>query len=68
MKVVSQFVCDHCNTSYSSQKECLECEKTHKKILSITSTRYVSFKQDKTGFPATIEVSFGDGTKAFYKR
>lgn len=64
---VQRFVCEYCNCSYSTEKECNKCEETHKKKPAFTGMRYVPYKKDEVGFPHTIELTFEDGSKAVYK-
>lgn len=67
MKRLELYVCEVCGTQYAEKEKCVQCEKRHKRNLSIVGTRYLSYTQDKTGMPVTIEVSAG-GEVFRYKR
>lgn len=67
MKTLELYVCEVCGTQYSEKVKCAQCEKGHKRNLSIVGARYLPHTQDKTGMPVTIEVSAG-GEVFRYKR
>lgn len=43
-------------------------KKSHKKTGKIVREHYISFTQNKTGYPYKIEVEFEDGAVITYKR
>ena len=61
MKELKLFVCEVCGTKYNDKNTCQECESSHVKPKKIVGKRYVSFKNNKAGYPCRIEVEFEDG-------
>lgn len=68
MKEVRHYICDICHTEYNDKLSCQNCEKSHKKTGKIVREHYISFTQNKTGYPYKIEVEFEDGAVITYKR
>lgn len=68
MKETKLYVCDYCGTQYKEKLKCQDCERGHKKIKSINSCKYVSIKNDETGYPSRINVLMDDGNIVEYKR
>lgn len=62
------YVCEYCNTSYSSEEKAKECEENHRIGMKIIWADYVAMKSDKTGMPKTIRVQFQDGITGLYKK
>lgn len=68
MKKKELYVCEICNTSYTSKTDAEKCEKGHVGIKKIHSCRYLPFKSDHSGCPQSIEVETTDGRIIKYKR
>lgn len=68
MTELTKYRCEYCRTEYKSKCECAECEKNHKTRASITSKRYIPYKNDRCGYPIEINVAFEGGITIKYKR
>lgn len=68
MKEEKLYRCEFCNTQYADKKVCETCEKNHKKIKDVKAVKYLSIKNDKTGIPNKILVTFDDGEEYMYVR
>ena len=68
MREQKLYICDFCGTQYKNKYECEECEKHHVKVCEIVDTSYVTYKNDKTGYPQKIEVKMDDGMRVWYHR
>ncbi len=64
------YVCEVCHTEYADKNEAKKCEEVHKKGMNykIVKQRFLSYKQDKSGFPVTITIQDQAGNTATYKR
>ena len=51
------YICDYCDMKYSTQEDCVACEKYHHKISKITRVNYHECYREPYG----IEVEFDDG-------
>lgn len=67
MKEQKLYVCDFCHTQYSDKHECVTCEKSHKTKISIKECRYVSYKNDRSGFPNVIVIADSMGNTRIYR-
>ena len=56
MKELKLYVCEHCGTQYDNKRETEECENSHKTKLKIKEMKVVSYKNNHTGVPITLEV------------
>ena len=56
MKELKLYVCEHCGTQYKNKAEAEKCETSHKTKLKIKEMKFVSYKNNHTGFPITLEV------------
>ena len=68
MKKINLFVCELCGAQYKEEATAAKCEKNHKKIVNITSTRYLSLASNRTGYPSYIEVLLDNGEHLTFKR
>jgi hypothetical protein len=64
MKTVLFFECEICGMKYSSETQCIECEKSHIGVKGIKSVGYVA----RCSLPKSIEVWLEDGRSETYKR
>lgn len=68
MKEVKHYVCDFCHTEYNDKNKCIECEQHHCKPKKIKNARYVSFDNNKAGYPISIEVLMENGETILFKK
>lgn len=68
MKKVSLYVCEMCSSQYNDEAKAKECEKNHKKCVNVSSARYLSIGNDKSGYPLSLTVLMDDGVHVTYKR
>lgn len=68
MKKVQHYVCEICGTEYADRIPCEQCEKSHKTPMKIHSARWLSMKQNGSGYPIAITVEMDDGKEITYKR
>lgn len=68
MKQIALYVCEHCGTQYSDKAEAQRCEKNHKHPKEIRKCRYHAIRNDASGYPSTIIVTFEDGSECQFKR
>ena len=69
MKELKLYACEHCGTQYKNKAEAEKCETSHKTKLKIKEMKFVSYKNDNTGFPKSIKVEDEKGnTICSYKR
>ena len=61
MKELKLFVCEVCGTNYKDKEACLECERSHIKPKKIVGARYIPLKDNKAGYPMSIDIEFEDG-------
>ena len=67
MKIINQYKCEVCGTTYTDKKKCEACESGHKKPTKITNRRYRAIGINASGFPDKITVAIKDGEEAVYK-
>ena len=60
MEIVKHYICDICGADYADEDVCRKCERTHKKIKNVKAC-YVSFAENKNGYPLKIDVEFENG-------
>ena len=68
MKERKLYECEICHTNYSNKEECKKCEVSHKADLKIVGMRFAAYKDNRAGFPTSIEVIAPNGERAIYKR
>ncbi len=68
MKKVEHYICDVCGTEYAEKAKCQECEKEHKKAVSISKCRYLGLRNAGTGYPQSVTIKFDDGSEIDFKR
>ena len=68
MKTKSLYVCEICGTSYADKKACEHCESYHVKAKKIKAQRFLSFNNDGSGYPISIEVEMENGEIKKYMR
>lgn len=68
MKEVKHYICEICGTEYNDKRKAVECEKGHCKPNGIFSARYLPIKDNKKGYPVSVELQMADGTRQVYKR
>ena len=68
MKEIILYQCEVCETTFSDAKKAKECERAHKKIIKIISSKYRPYTSAKDGIPDNIIVELNDGSKVRYKR
>ncbi len=68
MKTIQKFQCEVCHTEYAKKEDCQNCEEGHKKVEGICSTRYVSIRQNGSGYPVSVDIEFDNGEVITYKR
>ena len=68
MKELKLFVCEICGTQYKEKRKCQECESSHKEPKSIVSSHYLSYQNNKSGYPNIIQVEFSKGEVISYHR
>ena len=56
MKELKLYLCEHCGTQYKNKTEAKKCEDSHKTKLKIKGMKFVSYKNNHTGFPIVLEV------------
>lgn len=64
------YVCEYCDTQYTTKDNCIKCESFHKKNLKIKSVdKYEPItKINEDGFPRVIRVIADDGSELTYYR
>lgn len=64
------YVCEYCDTQYTTKDICIKCESFHKKNLKIKSVdKYQPItKIHEDGFPRVIRVIADDGSELTYYR
>lgn len=68
MKELKLYQCEICETQYASKIIAEDCEKSHKVPKKISGCRYLSQKQNESGYPQKISVIFDDGKTVDYHR
>lgn len=68
MKEKTLYTCEYCHTDYASRLDAERCEKIHNQKLKIVDKRYLSYKQDKSGFPVSITIRNEKGEEQIYKK
>ena len=68
MKELKLYQCEICGTKYVSKIFAEDCEKSHKIPKEISGCRYLSQKQNQSGYPQKISVVFDDGKTIDYHR
>ncbi|RHQ81971.1 hypothetical protein [Clostridium sp. AF22-10] len=68
MKEVKHYICEICGIEYHDKQKCQECEKNHKQIKKIISTKYQSLSMNVKGYPVSITVEMDDGKELTFKR
>lgn len=68
MKELKLYVCEVCGTQYADRANAKVCEKSHKVPQRISGCKYLSRKQDQSGYPQKISVIFDDGKSVDYRR
>lgn len=68
MKTQTLYLCEFCGTQYKVRDECVACEKAHVFPEGIVDTKYVTYKNDRTGYPTKISVKMIDGKVVDYHR
>ena len=67
MKQKVLYTCEYCHTDYKLKTDAEKCEKIHRQKLKILDKRYLSYKQDASGFPVSITIMNEDGRTKVYK-
>lgn len=64
------YVCEYCDTQYTTKAHCIKCESFHKKNLKIRYVdKYEPFTEKcESGFPRIIRVIADDGSEHTYYR
>lgn len=64
------YICEYCDTQYTTKAHCIKCENFHKKNLKIRYVdKYEPFtKKCESGFPRIIRVIADDGSEHTYYR
>ena len=57
MKKVEHYICEICGTEYKDKNICKDCESGHHKPLEISSSNWVSMKNNGSGYPTQIHIS-----------
>ena len=68
MKERTLFECELCHTQYAAKIDAQCCESNHKKSIHVSGERFLSEKQDKSGYPIEVTLLMDDGEKIKYKR
>ena len=68
MKEVRHYICEICGTQYKDKNTCKDCESGHHKPLEITSSNWVSMKNNGSGYPTQIHIKMSNGETITYKR
>lgn len=68
MKQVNLYQCETCGTQYADKQMAAFCEENHKMPVTFEATKYISIKNDKSGYPVVITVKFTDGMYLKYKK
>jgi len=68
MKELNRYMCEYCNTEYKEKDVAEKCEANHKHNAKIVKMRYLPLKNNKSGYPVSIDVTFEDGMTVMYKR
>lgn len=68
MKEVKQYICECYGVQYADKAKAQECEINHKSAINILYQRFLSKKNDASGYPISITVKMADGKKVVYKR
>lgn len=68
MKELKLYQCEICGTQYASKIFAEDCEKSHKMPKKISGCKYLSQKQNMSGYPQKISVIFDDGKTIDYHR
>lgn len=68
MKELKLFQCEICGTQYASRIFAENCEESHKVPMKISGCKYLSQKQNQSGYPQKISIIFDDGKTIDYHR
>lgn len=68
MKKVEHYICEICGAEYKDKNTCTECEKKHRKPVSIENARHIPIKNNKKGYPIAITIKMDNGEMVTYKR
>lgn len=68
MVTVQKYRCEFCNTEYKNQVDAQECEANHSFPIKIKKSEYHPYKNDKCGYPKSINVEMTDGKVIKYVR
>ena len=68
MKEKILFECELCHTQYAAKIDAQSCENNHKRVMSVDTERFLSEKQDATGYPIDVMLVMSDGRKIKYTR
>lgn len=61
------YFCDICGKRHNEKEYALECEKSHKVPVEVSSPTY-SHQDNKPTYPEDVLIKFSDGTTARYYR
>lgn len=68
MKEKVLFECELCHTQYAAKIDAQSCENNHKRIISVASERFLSEKQDNSGYPIDVMLVMSNGQTIKYRR
>lgn len=68
MKEKILFECELCHTQYAAKIDAQCCENNHKRVISIYAERFLSEKQDGSGYPIDVTLVMSNGEKIKYRR
>lgn len=68
MKKVEHYICEVCGTEYNEKKKCTDCESGHHKPVGISSAKWVSIGNNRSGYPTRIYVKMSNGETVTYIR
>lgn len=62
------YICEHCRTQYKEKRACADCEKSHIQPIRIDDCKFVSIKNDKSGYPISVTIMMENGLTREYRR
>lgn len=68
MKEKVLYECELCHTQYAAKIDAQCCENNHKRVISVDAERFLSEKQDATGYPISVTLVMSNGVKIKYSR
>lgn len=68
MKEKTLFECELCHTQYASKADAISCENNHNRVEAVCKERFISEKQDSSGYPIDVILRMTNGVEVRYSR